>query len=162
MDITADSIDQANPLLDLICDKFQKKQITLETPQVEDMGDASIEVDEQGWSMTSVSLGSSEMGGNIDPNNINTDGGVMTDREKVLGWSLPSVNSSLLLEKSMAKFQKSLGVEIKSNDKGSNEDDIPLTHSTPVSTSHKRKTRVPKKPTNTKNTTLAMLKDLEI
>lgn len=138
LDITTDSIDQADPLLNLICDKFQIKQPTLEHPREEGVREASIEVDEQGWSMESVSPSSSAMGGNIDPNSTTSNGGTMTNREEVLGWSLPSINSSLLLERSMTEFQKSLGLEGKNGEKDSKEENRPLTHSTPVIMSYKK------------------------
>lgn len=164
-DITVESFDQADPLLALIHEKLsykQKSDIVESTgPKIVPSDEEVIPEMEEGWSVESISLGASALSEKMDINNATlTDGRIDKDKGKVLDWTLPSLNSSSLLEKSMVDMQKSLlkngGAMMTSAQKPS-----APSHSTPVATQG-RKTYKAKRKSTAKNSTLNMLKDLDI
>lgn len=149
------SIDGEDNLLDLLCDKLGVDPKGISAIEAPRQGSKE-ETIEEGWSIDSITVDSIDLSASIDTSNLSLPDGRI-NREKIIGWTLPSLNSTALLEKSLAELKSSMTTSKSDMTQRSG----PSIHSTPVNTHRGRLTKKAKKQAE-KNKTLQMLRDLEI
>lgn len=161
LDTSGMSIDKENNLLTMIYDRLGSKSDQHLEVKSDDISDREMPRQrdkgqdlEEGWSIESITLDSVDMSATIDTSNLSLADGRL-DREKVLGWTLPSLNSTAILEKSLAELKSSMAEDAPMRKLG------PSIYSTPVNTKRGKQARKAKKQAG-KNQTLQMLKDLEV